>query len=370
MQPLVLIAELTHRCPLRCAYWSNPRALVGRSVELDTATWIRTLAQAAALGVVQVHFTGGEPLLRDDLEPLVRAAASAGLYPSLITSGLGAGDGWARSRELVRAGLRAVQLSFQDTSSSAAAAIAGRDTLDRKLAFARHARSLGLSLTCNFVLHAANLERVDEFIALALELGADRVELAHAQAHGWAALNCEHLLPTRAQLEDVEAVVAQAKRLHAARIDLVHVRPDLWRERPQPCMGGWGTRAIVIDPEGTALPCHGARALPLAHPTVRERSLAEIWSGESFSAFRGEDWMEEPCRSCDTRSRDFGGCRCRAFAFTGRTTAVDPACRYSPDHAKIVRLRRAAEHGQPLRPLQLRTLSSAEGEQALRPARR
>lgn len=353
MSPLVLIAELTHRCPLRCAYCSNPLALVRRNDELDTATWIRTLEQAAALGVVMVHFTGGEPLLRDDLAALVRTAARVGLYPTLITSGLGAGDrADARLRELARAGVRAVQISMQDTKRDAAAAIAGRDALARKLELARQVRALGLSLTCNVVLHAGNVERIGEFLELALELGADRVELAHAQMHGWAAHNHQHLLPTRPQLDAADALVAAAKQRCAAIIDLVYVRPDLLLDRPKPCMGGWGQRAIVVDPAGTAMPCHGARTMPLVHLNVRTHSLAAIWSSETFAAFRGDAWMEEPCRSCTARAHDFGGCRCRAFALTGRLTATDPVCDLAREHATIIAMR---TQPNPSRPLQLRT---------------
>jgi PqqA peptide cyclase len=364
MNPLVLIAELTHRCPLRCGYCSNPRALVRRDAELDTQAWISVLEQAAELGVVLVHFTGGEPLLREDLGELVRAAVRAGLYPTLITSGLGPGDHaacLARLGEAIDAGVRAVQVSFQDTIASAAAAVSGRDEFPRKRGFARHVRALGASLTTNFVVHRGNIERLPDFIALSLELGADRVELAHAQIHGWAELNRERLLPARAQLDTADAAVARARRDHGARIDLLYVLPDLLRGRPKPCMGGWGRRAIVVDPEGVALPCHNARSLPLEHDNVRDRSLAAIWSGASFSAFRGQAWMDEPCRSCSAREHDFGGCRCQAFAITGRITATDPACQLAPEHSKIIALRRAAEHGEPHRPIQLRTSAIAAG---------
>jgi pyrroloquinoline quinone biosynthesis protein E len=248
--------------------------------------------------------------------------------------------------------VRAVQISMQDTNRDAATAIAGRDALARKLALARQVRALGLSLTCNFVLHAGNVERIGEFLELALELGADRVELAHAQMHGWAAHNHQHLLPTRAQLDAADAVVAAAKQRCAAIIELVYVRPDVLLDRPKPCMGGWGTRAIVVDPAGTALPCHGARSLPLSHANVRAHSLATIWSSETFEAFRGDAWMEEPCRSCTARAQDFGGCRCRAYALTGRLTATDPVCSLAPEHATILAMRAQSNRS---RPLQLRT---------------
>ncbi|MFO7566588.1 MAG: SPASM domain-containing protein, partial [Enhygromyxa sp.] len=192
---------------------------------------------------------------------------------------------------------------------------------------------------------------------LALELDADRVELAHAQMHGWAAHNCEQLLPSRAQLDAVDLVVTRARRRHLGTIELIYVRPDLHGDHPSACMGGWGQRAIVVDPQGTALPCHGARSLPLEHPDVREHSLAAIWSGAAFSAFRGEAWMEEPCRSCSERGRDRGGCRCRAFALTGRASATDPACRHAPDHAKVVGLRQRVEGARSPRPVQLRTFN-------------
>lgn len=364
-KPLVLICELTHRCPLRCAYCSNPRSATGKSAELDTESWRRVIEEAAELGVLQVHLSGGEPLLRGDLAMIAAAAGSAGLYPTLISSGLGAGSASAclrRLDEVVSAGVRAVQVSVQDTNPAAAAAIAGRDALARKLEFARRVRALGASLTTNFVLHRENLARLPEFIELSLELGADRVELAHTQYYGWAELNQVALAPTRAQVDIADQVVAEAKRRHTAEIEILYIKADIYADRAKACMGGWGRRAIVVDPEGTVLPCHGARSLALTHEIVGDRSLATIWAeGSAFQAFRGESWMEEPCRSCPQRGHDFGGCRCQALALTGRATAADPACDQAPEHSRIVAIRRRAEQRPRRHPLLLRTLARSAG---------
>jgi len=327
--------------------------------------WRSVVEQAAELGVLQAHLSGGEPLLRADLARIAGAAAEAGLYTTLITSGLGAGGASAwleRLEEVVSAGVRAVQISIQDTNPAAAAAIAGRDALARKLEFARRVCELGASLTTNFVLHRENLARLPEFIALSLELGADRVELAHTQYHGWAALNRVALAPTRAQIDSADEVVAEATRRHSAEIEILYVKSDIHSDRAKPCMGGWGQRAIVVDPEGTVLPCHGARSLPLALETVGARSLATIWAqGPAFEAFRGEAWMEEPCRSCSERGHDFGGCRCQALALTGRATATDPTCDRAPDHEHIVAIRRRAEQRPRHRSLLLRTPAGSAG---------
>lgn len=341
LRPWVLIAELTHRCPLRCAYCSNPRRLVPGSAELDTAAWLRVFAEAAALGVLQLHLTGGEPLLRADLESLIEAAAGRGLYTTLVTSGLAGArcPGIERLPGIVGAGVRAVQVSFQDADGAAGAEVAGRDAHAEKLAFARAVTALGASLTVNVVLHRRNVRRVSEIVALALELGADRLELAHVQYHGWAELNRAALLPAVDDMQAALEAVAEAKARHAARLDLVHVMPDHFSGRPKPCMGGWGRRALVVDPEGYVLPCHGARSLPLDHDRTPARQLGEIWrEGAAFRAFRGEHWMEEPCRSCAERARDHGGCRCQALAFAGRASATDPACALSPLHERLVAL--------------------------------
>lgn len=344
--PLVLIAELTHRCPLHCAYCSNPMELVRGSSELSTGDWQSVVRQAAALGVLQLHLTGGEPLLRPDLEIIAATACASGLYTTLITSGLGPKTERAGERlaTLARSGLRAVQVSFQDTVGESAAAVSGRDALAEKLAFARRVRELELSLTVNVVLHRGNIARLVDFIELAASLGADRLELAHVQYQGWARQNQELLLPTEAQLAQADRLVARAKLLHAARLEILYVMPDYLTGRAKPCMGGLGERAIVVSPSGEVLPCHAARQLPFQHERVPERTLADVWQhGAAFQAFRGEAWMEEPCKSCPERGHDRGGCRCQALAFTGSATATDPACRRSPEHGRVLELRQRAQ---------------------------
>lgn len=362
--PLVLIAELTHRCPLRCAYCSNPLRLAERAEELGGDEWARVFAEASALGVMQVHLTGGEPLLRGDVVQIARAAAHAGTYPTLITSGLGcARRVLARTLvELALAGVGGVQLSFQDTEDAGARAVAGHGAIAHKVAFARLVREVGMSLTVNVVLHRANLHRLESFIELALDLDADRLELAHVQYHGWALLNQAALLPSAEQVERAAHEVAMAKLRHAGRMDISLVMADQHSGRARPCMGGWGRRALVVNPSGQVLPCHAAASLPLSHDSVRERALAEIWhQGAAFRAFRGEAWMEEPCRSCPERHVDFGGCRCQALAVTGRATAADPACRASRDHVRVLALRRGAARDDRKPPYRLRGYGGATG---------
>lgn len=304
------------------------------------------IGEAAELGVVHVGLTGGEPALRSDLEEIVAAAACAGLHAHLVT----AGTLLPRSRlEALRArGLRSVQVSIQDTSVEAADAIAGRSFFEKKLACARDVHELGLHLTVNVVLHRSNIDRVREIAALARSLGADRLELANVQLHGWALRNRAALLPARAQIE-AAAQAARHERRTAARPEIVFVLPDHFSGRPKPCMGGWGARTIVVDPAGRVLPCHGAAALPgLDLWSVPERTLRACWSdAPGMNAFRGERWMRDPCRTCPERARDFGGCRCQAFALAGDAAATDPACERSPRHAVVLDAVHAAEHGSP-----------------------
>lgn len=339
--PYTLIAELTWSCPLRCAYCANPTDQPA-PVALSTAIWIRTLREAAALGVVQAHLTGGEPLLRRDLEALVAAARAADLYVSLITSGVPLDR--ARLARLRAAGLDHLQLSLQSTRRARAAAIAGRDVLDDKLAVARWAKELGLPLTLNLVLHRHNLDEIEEAAALAERLGADRLELANAQYLGSAHLHRDALLPSATQIVRARAAAAVARRRLAGRVEVVFVMPDLHSGQPRACMGGWARRYIVVAPDGRVLPCHAALAIrDLAFERIVERPLADIWAhSPALAAFRGEAWMEEPCRSCERRAEDFGGCRCQAFLLTGRATATDPACARSPDHALVRAARDAA----------------------------
>ena len=348
-RPYTLVAELTYRCPLACGYCSNPLDLARHSAELDTAGWGRVFTDAAALGVLQANLTGGEPLVRPDLTALVAAAHAQQLYVNLITSGIPADR--ARLAELAGAGLDSIQLSVQDVDPHGAAWIAGRDDLDAKLEVAEAARALGLPLTLNVVIHRGNIARVAEFVALAERIGADRLELANTQYLGWALANRDALLPARADIEQARGVaVAAAERLRG-KIEILFVRPDYYADRPRACMDGWARRYIVVTPDGLVLPCHQAGSITgLAFESVRDRPLADIWSDSpALRAYRGEDWMPAPCRTCDERHADFGGCRCQAFALVGDAGATDPACALSPRH-DIVRDVRARAESPPAAP--------------------
>lgn len=332
--PMGLIIELTHRCPLQCAYCSNPLVMDAPAAELATPEWMRVLEEAAELGVLQVHFSGGEPMARRGLAALVAHASTHGLYTNVITSGVLLTD--AAMAELLAAGIDHVQLSFQDSEIAGADRIGGyRGGHLKKLDAARRIREAGLPLTANFVVHRQNVDRVDDMIRLGEELQAERIEIAHVQYYGWGLLNRNALLPSLAQLERATAAVGAARVRLRGRIAIDYVVPDYHAARPKACMGGWGNRFINISPSGKALPCHAAETLPgFTFPSVREHSLSAIWTGsDAFGRFRGTSWMPEPCQSCDRREIDWGGCRCQALALVGDAAATDPACGLSPAHA-------------------------------------
>jgi len=342
-RPYTLVAELTYRCPLACGYCSNPLELARHADELDTAAWTRVFAEAAALGILQVNLTGGEPLVRPDLEPLVAAARAKDLYINLITSGIPSDA--ERLGRLAAAGLDSIQISIQDSDPRGAAWIAGRDDLDAKLEMAAAARALGLPLTLNVVLHRGNIARVPDFIALAERLGAARLELANTQYLGWALANRQALLPSQAAVEEARIHASAARQRLRGQIEVLFVRPDYYADRPRACMDGWARRYLLITPDGIALPCHQALGITsLDWPNVRAQSLEALWSSDpSFRAFRGEDWMPAPCRTCPERETDFGGCRCQAFALVGDAAATDPACALSPRHDLVIAARARAE---------------------------
>ncbi len=341
-RPYTLVAELTYRCPLRCVYCSNPLDY-GRHVDgLDTAEWLRVFREAEELGVVQLHLTGGEPLVRDDLEALVEGARALDLYTNLITSGIPLSrERLARFRSL---GLDNVQVSIQDVTASSSDRIAGSRVFDRKLEVARWVKELGFPLTINTVLHRDNLDHVEEIVALAEALSADRLELANTQYLGWALANRRALLPTAAQLDRARRASSAARARLRGKMEIVFVMPDYYSEFPKACMDGWGRRFVVVSPDGLALPCHVAHTLPgLVFENVKDRPLESIWcDSPAFNAFRGEAWMPEPCRSCERRAIDFGGCRCQAFHLTRNAAATDPACSLSPDHGLIEAAREQA----------------------------
>jgi pyrroloquinoline quinone biosynthesis protein E len=337
--PLALIAEVTHRCPLHCVYCSNPMQLAAAKAELSTEEWASVLRQAGKLGMLHAHFTGGEPLARSDLTELISAARAAGLYTNLITSGIGLNE--QRLQALVDAGLDHIQISFQDSREEAANWIAGAKAHAHKIELSRAIREqVGrkkLAFTVNLVVHRQNLDHLEEMIAFIQRLNPERVEIAHAQYYGWALANRAALLPTRAQLAKAVAIVAEAEKRFAGRIRIDSVVPDYYAKYPKACMGGWGRRLMLINPAGKVLPCHAAEVLPsLSFDNVREKTLEWIWQeSSSFRRFRGEDWMPEPCRSCDRRGEDFGGCRCQAFLLAGDAEVTDPACSLAPLHSIV-----------------------------------
>ncbi|MEM7409709.1 MAG: pyrroloquinoline quinone biosynthesis protein PqqE [Myxococcota bacterium] len=345
-RPYNLVAELTYRCPLRCVYCSNPLEYAQVREQLDGAAWSVVMEEAAALGVVHVGLTGGEPTLHPDLLEIVTAAANADLYPHLVTAGT------TLDREgleaLARAGLRSVQLSIQSARADTARRVAGVDVATQKARFAADVRALDLPLTVNVVLHRDNLDEVPELVGLADQFGAKRLELANTQYHGWALRNRDALLPTRAALD---AAASTVERMRAAypQLEILFVLPDYLSDRPKPCMGGWGQRIVVVAPDGKVLPCHGAAELPgLEFWRVPERALGDCWrKAPGMNAYRGDAWMQPPCRTCPERQRDFAGCRCQAFALTGDAAATDPACSLAPAHGRIVEARDAAEADPP-----------------------
>ncbi|BCL26455.1 pyrroloquinoline quinone biosynthesis protein PqqE [Streptomyces aurantiacus] len=339
--PFGLLAELTYRCPLSCAYCSNPVNLGDYHDELTTAQWQRVLIEAQELGVLQLHLSGGEPLLRRDLVDLVTSARYLGLYTNLITSAVGLSR--RRAEQLRAAGLDHVQISIQADEATLSDGIAGTPSYAGKIEAARLVKELGWPLTLNVVLHRRNMDRVAAVLDLAEELAADHLELANTQYYGWAWRNRDALLPSRAQLDRAEAVVRAARKRLKGRMDIVYVLPDYYSQYPKPCMGGWGKRQLTVTPNGDVLPCPAAHALPLPRASVHEDSLARIWARSPlFQSFRGTDWMPEPCRSCERREIDFGGCRCQAFQLTGDASRTDPVCHLSPDHGIVAERVRAA----------------------------
>lgn len=345
-RPRWLLAELSYRCPLRCPYCSNPLALGDATRELTTAEWHRVLDEARTLGAVQLGLSGGEPLVRPDLEAIVAHARRLGYYSNLITSGVGLLE--ARLARLVEAGLDHVQISFQADEEALSDKLAGAPgSFRRKLRAARLVKAAGLPLALNFVLHRHNLERVPQILALSEELGADFVELANVQFDGWALVNRDALLPDEAAVRRAEAQVAAFRAAHRGRMRVFFVVPDYFEGRPKSCGTGWASVMLVVAPDGTALPCHGAAKLPLSFPNVRDERLATIWrDSAAFNAFRGDGWMPEPCRSCPDKAKDFGGCRCQAFLITGDPAQADPVCSKSPHHEQVVRLVQQAPLGR------------------------
>jgi pyrroloquinoline quinone biosynthesis protein E len=333
--PLWLLLELTYRCPLHCVFCYNPTDFARTGPELDTADWLRVLREARALGAVQLGLSGGEPLARDDLELIVAEAHTLGFYINLITSGIGMTA--ARIAALKAAGLDHIQLSFQDSTREMNDFLSSTRTFELKSKVAALIRAHDYPMVLNVVLHRHNIDHVAEILAMAEAMGAQYVELANTQYYGWAWLNRDELLPSRAQLERAEAVTKTFRERLGKRMQIYFVVPDYFETRPKPCMSGLGSVFLALAPDGTAMPCHAARMLPnLTLPNVRDLSVREIWyDSPAFNRFRGDAWMKEPCRSCPEKHKDFGGCRCQAYLLTGDADNADPVCDLSPHHGLV-----------------------------------
>jgi pyrroloquinoline quinone biosynthesis protein E len=333
--PLWLLAELTYRCPLHCPFCYNPVGYANDRTELTTEQWFDVMRQARQLGAAQLGFSGGEPLLRDDLEELVGEGRRLGFYTNLITSGIGLTETrLARMKDLE---LDHIQLSFQDSTREMNDFLSSTKTFDLKARVARLIRQYDYPMVLNVVLHRFNLDHVERIIDMALEMGVDYLELANAQYYGWALINRAQLMPTQAQLVRAESVVNACRARIGNRMRILFVVPDYFEQRPKACMNGWGSVFLGIAPDGTALPCHAARTLPgIDFPNVRDTSVEAIWYGsDAFSRYRGDTWMKDPCRTCADRDKDFGGCRCQALAMTGDAANADPVCAKSPRHGDV-----------------------------------
>ena len=336
--PLWLLAELTYDCPLHCPYCSNPTDLGNTKDELSTEGWIKVFKEARAMGAVQLGFSGGEPLLRKDLEVLVKEARAMGFYTNLITSGIGLTE--KRIAKLKEAGLDHIQISFQGADPEVNDAIAGRgNAYQQKFKMAQSVKDQGYPMVLNFVISKQNIAQIPEILTLSCQLKADYVELATAQYYGWAWDNRDHLLPSQSQLIESERIVNEFRDEQQGKgPQFIFVTPDYYEERPKACMNGWGTTFLTVTPDGSALPCHSAKMLPLTFPNVKDKSIRDIWEKDfSFNHFRGDSWMPSPCKDCDEKEKDFGGCRCQAYMMTGDMHKTDPVCSKSPDHHLIAK---------------------------------
>jgi pyrroloquinoline quinone biosynthesis protein E len=333
--PRWLTAELTYACPLQCPYCSNPLDYAKYQSELSTDDWKRVLTEARKMGAVQLGFSGGEPLVRKDLPELVKHARELGYYSNLITSGYGMTE--ETIQQLKLAGLDHIQVSIQASTQELSDHLAGTKSFEHKKAVAHLVKKHGYPMVLNVVLHRENIHQMPKILAMAEELGADYIELANTQYYGWAHANRDLLLPSKEQFQKAEQIAQAYKEKVAGKMKILYVIPDYYEDRPKKCMNGWGTTSLTIAPDGLALPCHSARELPgLDCPNVNDYSVSDIWhESKAFNFFRGFDWMKEPCRSCDEKDKDFGGCRCQAYLLTGDMYNTDPVCSKSPDHVVI-----------------------------------
>lgn len=333
--PLWLLAELTYRCPLQCPYCSNPLEIAKYTNEISTEDWVRVMQQARKMGATQMGFSGGEPLVRQDLEELIQEARHLGYYTNLITSGVGMDE--ARVKRFKDAGLDHIQISFQASNEELNNFLGGTKSFQHKYEMARIVKKYEYPMVLNIVIHRKNIEQMRDILDMTVELNADYVELASTQYYGWSRINVDQLLPTREQLIKAEKIAMEYQEKLKGKCKIIYVIPDYYENRPKPCMNGWGAIFLTIAPDGTALPCHEAGQLPIEFPNVKDYSIEELWNDSpGFNHFRGFDWMKEPCRSCPEKEKDFGGCRCQAFMMTGDAANADPVCDKSPHHQALL----------------------------------
>ncbi len=365
--PLWLLAELTYRCPLQCPYCSNPLEISKYQNELSTEDWVRVMQQARKMGATQLGFSGGEPLVRPDLEELIQEARSLGYYTNLITSGVGMDE--ARVKRFKDAGLDHIQISFQASDEELNNFLGGTKTFQHKKEMARIVKQYEYPMVLNIVIHRKNIDQIRDILDMTVELNADYVELASTQYYGWSRINVDQLLPTREQLARAELVAKEYQDKMKGKSKIIYVIPDYFENRPKPCMNGWGAIFLTIAPDGTALPCHEAGQLPIEFPNVKDFSISEIWNGSpGFNHFRGFGWMKEPCLSCPEKEKDFGGCRCQAFMMTGDAANADPVCDKSPYHQELLddveRIAKLAEqeatHQVEVKPLVFRNMKNSK----------
>ena len=333
--PLWLLAELTYRCPLQCPYCSNPLEIAKYKDELSTEDWVRVMQQARKMGATQLGFSGGEPLVRPDLEELIQEARGMGYYTNLITSGVGMDE--ARIKRFKDAGLDHIQISFQASNEELNNFLGGTESFAHKKEMARIVKEYEYPMVLNIVIHRKNIDQMRDILDMTVELNADYVELASTQYYGWSRINVDQLLPTREQLAKAEKIAMEYQEKLKGKSKIIYVIPDYFEDRPKACMNGWGSIFLTIAPDGTALPCHEAAQLPIEFPNVKDHSIADIWNGSTgFNHFRGFEWMKEPCRSCPEKEKDFGGCRCQAFMMTGDAANADPVCDKSYHHQELL----------------------------------
>ncbi len=333
--PLWLLAELTYRCPLQCPYCSNPLEIAKYQDEISTEDWVRVMQEARKMGATQMGFSGGEPLVRQDLEELIQEACHLGYYTNLITSGVGMDE--ARVKRFKDAGLDHIQISFQASNEELNNFLGGTKSFEHKKEMARIVKEYEYPMVLNIVIHRKNIDQMRDILDMTVELNADYVELASTQYYGWSRINVDHLLPTREQLAKAEKIAMEYQEKLKGKSKIIYVIPDYFENRPKPCMNGWGAIFLTIAPDGTALPCHEAGQLPIEFPNVKDHSIKELWNNShGFNHFRGFDWMKEPCRSCPEKEKDFGGCRCQAFMMTGDAANADPVCDKSPHHQALL----------------------------------